>query len=151
MKIVFSLSVFLFIVASVAAEGTAYIQVAAAKVRIEPKLWATSIADLRYGGEVGVISEENGWAKVRVGAKEGYLPMTAISSRKVSLGTTVPSGKASKDDIVLAGKGFDKNTEEQFAKTGMPLNYAEVNRMERITVSESQLRAFVKNGKLSGS
>lgn len=134
------------------AEGKVYIQVAGAKVRSEPKLWSTSVADVKFGSEVTLLSEgENGWAKIQVGSKEGYVPITAISSKKVALNANAPKGRASQDDVVLAGKGFDKNTEDQFANAGVPLNYPEVNRLEKVTVSDSQLRTFVKNGKLGGN
>lgn len=135
--------------ASALAEAVSYVQVASTKLRTEPKLWSSAMADLRFGNEVTLLSTDENWAKVRVGKREGFLPLSALSSKKIQLGSEAPGRSAAKDDVILAGKGFDTNTEEQFAATGVDLNYGEVDRLERIRIADGQLRSFVQTGKLS--
>jgi hypothetical protein len=52
---------------------------------------------------------------------------------------------------VLAGKGFNKEIENKYATINSNLNYAAVDRMERIKISTAELNQFVVKGKLKSN
>ena len=48
----------------------------------------------------------------------------------------------------MAGKGFNKEVEEQYAVENVDLNFQAVDKMEQQVVSENELRRFVEQGRL---
>ena len=57
---------------------------------------------------------------------------------------------ASSNELALAGKGFSEEAEKAFKSSNGNLNYAEVDKIEEITVSDSELSAFISEGHLKG-
>ena len=55
----------------------------------------------------------------------------------------------SSDELALAGKGFSKQVENEFKEKNPNVNYAWIDRMEKFVVSETQIKRFLKEGKLS--
>ena len=55
---------------------------------------------------------------------------------------------ASSNEIALAGKGFSEEVEKSYRAKNKKLNYKEVNKMEKFTVSQSKIRKFLKEGEL---
>jgi hypothetical protein len=137
-----------FLPASVFAANTPlYVKVREAKVRTEPKQWAPSVASLKYGDRVSVVSEDGAWLKL----SNGYLHSTAVSERRVVLEASKSVNKGGDDkDVILAGKGFNKEVENSYAAKNRSLNYSEVDRMEKLKVSDRELASFVGEGKLQG-
>lgn len=130
-----------------AANEPLYVKVREAKVRTEPKQWAPSVASLKYGDRVSVVSEDGAWLKLN----NGYLHSTAVSERKVILEASKSVNKGGDDkDVILAGKGFNKEVENSYAAKNRNLNYGEVDRMERVKVGDRELASFVSEGKLQG-
>ncbi len=129
-----------------------YVKVRQAKIRSQPKQWAPSVSNLKYGDRLDVLSEEDGaWLKVRKGGTNGYLHSTAVSERVVVFQTKGSvASKGNDKDVILAGKGFNKEVEKSYASKKPKLNYREVDRMERMSVSDSDIASFVKAGKLGG-
>lgn len=130
-----------------------YVQVRSAKIRSTPEFWGASVSGVSYGDKVGVIpgqKGEGGWLKVKgAGGKEGYLHVSALTSRKVVLRASdqKPSHGVSSSDVVLAGKGFSKEVEANYSKSHA-LNYKGVDQIERERIGEGELRSFVKGGNL---
>jgi hypothetical protein len=54
----------------------------------------------------------------------------------------------SANEVALAGKGFNQEVEDAYRNQGN-LNYADVDLVEAITVSEDDLRRFLEEGRLS--
>ena len=98
------------------------------------------------------LSEEDGaWLKVQKGGKSGYLHSTAVSERKVVFKSTNSVGKGGSDkDVILAGKGFNKEVEESYSQKKPNLNYSDVDKMERLSIGDSELASFIKDGQLEG-
>jgi hypothetical protein len=142
------LGVLIFIPASsFAASESLYVKVREAKVRAEPKQWAPSVASLKYGDRVSVVSEDGAWLKL----SSGYLHSTAVSERKVILEASKSVNKGGDDkDVILAGKGFNKEVENSYAAKNRNLNYGEVDKMERVKVGDRELASFVGEGRLQG-
>jgi hypothetical protein len=127
------------------------VKVKTVKVRGEPKAWAAAIASLKYGDGVQAMSATDGWLKVKTGSgKVGYLHESAVTTKKIVLSGKGIAGDGSADraDVVLAGKGFNQAVEKDFAAKDSSLNFKAVDEMERIRVSDGELGAFLKAGKL---
>ena len=129
---------------------TLSVKVRAVKLRIAPQFWAAGSADLKYGDEVAVEKEAGEWYRVKTGAgKEGFLHSSALSERRVVLSSTkAPSKEADPSQVVMAGKGFSREVEQQYAGHGRESSYAQVNAMERLKISDAELLNFMRQGKL---
>lgn len=137
---------------SQAAQGDRlYIEVGSTKLRAQPKHWAPSISELTYGDKLVEVSLANGWYRVTGEKGEGFVHESAVTERKVKLrsGGIDPDIRPDESDIVLAGKGFNKEVEASYAKTEASLNYESVNRVEAAEVSDKELLAFLRDGRLN--
>jgi uncharacterized protein YgiM (DUF1202 family) len=128
------------------------VQVRSTKVHSAPEWWSPAVTGVVYGDKVTIISgqkDEGGWLKVQVSGKEGYLHISALTSRTVVLktGAEHTARAADASEVVLAGKGFSKELEGQYARSHS-LSFAPVDQVEHQRVSEGELAAFVKAGKL---
>lgn len=137
----------------------AFVQVANAAVRSAPQHWASTIAPVRYGDSLTVLSSVGetkqgvpGWMRVKIGAREGFIHRSAVSDRRVVIegkrGGAVQ--ETNSGDVVLAGKGFNSKVESTYASRGANVNFAAVNDMLRTNVSDAEVRSFVAAGKLGG-
>lgn len=141
----------LLLIAAPAAAATLSVQVRETKLRAAPKSWAAAKGDLKYGDQVTLLAEEGDWCKVRsMKGAEGFVPGAAVTSSRVVLSGSAPaSAYAGRTDVVLAGKGFGREIEERYKQTGERANYATVDSMERITISDAEIAAFIKQGNLN--
>lgn len=129
---------------SAIADDRAYVQVRDAKVRSQAKIWAPSVASVAYGDALTKLDEESGWSKVKtVKGTSGFIPTSALTARKVVFTSHTAAGGGGVDatDAILAGKGFDQSVEKNFAGRGG--DFQAVNHMERIVISDAELRDFV--------
>ena len=120
-------------------------------VRSKPKAWAPGVSQVAYGNKVTVIGSESGWLKVRTSSgKEGYLHPSAVTDKPVILSS--PKGGVGKEvdpsEVVLAGKGFSKEIEQQYAALNPALKFGELNQIERVRISDSELVEFMRQGML---
>lgn len=129
-----------------------YVQVRSTKLRSEPKHWAKPVKELKYGDPVSKKSYSKGWYNVSYGKDStGFIHESAITKKKVAF-SSGSSGKvkAEGSDLVLAGKGFNRDVEKKFASSGKRLDYNTVNQVEQFSVPEEDLAKFIEDGKLSG-
>jgi len=127
------------------------VQVRSTKLRSTPSHFSTPISTLSFGQSVAVLSEGDGWVKVRVGKAEGFLHKTAIAPRAVVLGAAGEqrgARSAASTDVALAGKGFGKELERSLdGESGY--DFQALSKMERIVIGDSDLATFRKGGQLS--
>jgi len=102
---------------------TLLIKVQSTSLRKRPEFYAPVVAKLYYGQKVTKLAEEGGWVQVR-------------------------TDDASSQEVALAGKGFTKDLEKAFREKNKGLNYAQVEKMLRIKVTLSELKRFLREGKL---
>jgi len=138
-------------VVTMASAESLYVKVRATSLRAEPKQWASAVANLRYGDSLKVISTSGAWHSVQSGNKTGYVHNSALSERKIVLKASDAVAAGDDRDVVLAGKGFNKEVERGYAASNRSLNYSQVDIMERRTVSDSEIASFIRAGKLEGS
>ena len=53
---------------------------------------------------------------------------------------------ASSDEVALAGKGFNEEVEKKFKEGNSEVNYAAVDEMEKIVVSQQEMEQFLDTG-----
>ena len=139
--------------AATPAESSLYVNVRESKLRLDPQFWAPTVASLPYGTKLaalGVGSKDNQWLKVRLDSNEGYVHTSAVTKRRVVLGSAgVGAGdKVDPNNVVLAGKGFNSQVEKSYASS-KGLDFKSVDEVEQYQVNSAEGAAFVKSGKLS--
>jgi len=128
-----------------------YVRVRNTKLRSAPQHFAPAVSDLKLGDAVSGTEAATGWYKVTTASKRtGYLHVATLTSTKIITNQKYnPSTDSS--DVVLAGKGFNKEVEKEFAGKNPSLNFIDVNMMDQINVRDADLIAFVKSGGLKSN
>ncbi|NSW86244.1 MAG: SH3 domain-containing protein [Syntrophobacteraceae bacterium] len=154
MKPIRAVSVFciVFLLASTAWSGppaAMSVQVQTGQVRSEPSFLGAVLASLAYGDRIDVIGQQGDWMEVAVpGGSRGWMHRSALTKKKVVLNAgwqDVGTG-ASSDELALAGKGFNAETEGLFRERHRQADFLWVDRMERFVVYPEEMLAFLKEG-----
>lgn len=141
--------------AIVAASDLMSVKLREAAVRAGPKHFKPVVATLKYGDQVEVLSNKDGWLEVRLpDGRRGFLHESATTDKplpKLPAGAegTQASG-VSREEVALAGKGFNPQVERQYRTDHRELEagFAKVDAMERRWVSAAELDMFLTEGKL---
>lgn len=130
---------------------TMSIQVRKADARATPSFLAPLVASLPYGTAVEVLEERGDWRQVSGNGKTGWLHVSALAKGKIDMkaGATDAAAKATSDELALAGKGFNRQVENQFKRKNPHLDYAWLDRMEGMTVDERAMETFLREGGLA--
>lgn len=124
-----------------------------ADLRATPAPFAALAGSLEYGARVIVLESSGPWRKVRRAEgtpTEGWLHVTALTEKTIALQAgTDTAVRASSDEVALAGKGFNSQVESQ-VKAGNPkLDFAAIDRMEKLRIPQEELKAFLAKGGLT--
>jgi uncharacterized protein YgiM (DUF1202 family) len=131
---------------------TLIVKVQTTYVRKEPKFYSSPVATLKAGESVAQISAQAGWLKVRTSkGVEGWIHSQAVQGGKLTVAAMDQSLKTSvtADEVALAGKGFNKQVEDEYKARHKGMSFGEVDRMLRIKVAPDELRRFLMDGKLA--
>lgn len=130
--------------------ATLQVRIRETKLRSQPKFWGATVADLKYSDSLTLLGNDSGWLKVRTtGGKQGFVHPSVVTDKRIVL-----SSKAAVDtrtdasEVVLAGKGFSKEIEQEYAKNNPELNFKAVTKVEQVRISDQELLAFLREGKL---
>ena len=120
------------------------------QVRATPSYLGRILAVLAYGDQVDVLDEQGGWARVRLPNAEGWVHLSALSSKRIVLrsGSQDVGTGASSGEVALAGKGFNQEVEDKY-KQDNQLDYTWVDRMGAFTVPPEEVLAFLEQGDLN--
>jgi hypothetical protein len=135
--------------AQVSRGSTAYVTVKTIQVKSSTGFFAGNRGTLSYGAQVTVLQVNGKWAEVRSAGSPsitGWLASSNLTTRRINAssgGTRVSAG-----EIALAGKGFSEEMENAY-KAGSDLNYADVDKIETLQVSQEDLQKFVTEGRLA--
>lgn len=126
------------------------IKIKDSKLRSAPKLWAPSVSNLKFGDVLTPLGAENGWYKVKMkGGTQGFVHPTAVTDRKVVLSSSkAASAKVDASEVVLAGKGFNKEIEKDFAVANPGSNFKQVDAVGAVKIPDAELVRFMREGKL---
>jgi hypothetical protein len=150
LTIVFCLALFVtgFVSAQVSRGSTLYVAVRTVALKSSNGFFASNRGSLNYGDRVTVLQVSGRYVEVRSASNSSLTGWTAsanLTTRQVVSGNT---STASAREVALAGKGFNQDVENSYRSQGN-LNYADVDRVEAIRVSEADLRQFLESGRLS--
>jgi hypothetical protein len=128
------------------------VQVQDGKLRADPSFLGKIIGTVAYGDAVTVIRQQDPWLFVstRTGKLTGWIHSSALTEKEIVLraGDANVQKTASQREIALAGKGFNPEVEKEYKKRNPNLDFASIDRMERIVISDAEIRQFMKDGKL---
>lgn len=138
--------------ANAAPSRPVYVQVRESKLRLEPQFWSPTVRVLTYGDaleSMGPVPGNKSWIKAKAGASEGYVHVSAVTSRRVvfNASTKADMVRGASGDVVLAGKGFNKQVETHYG-TSKGLDFEVVNEVEKIKVDPVEQAAFIRDGGL---
>jgi uncharacterized protein YgiM (DUF1202 family) len=158
-KILFCLCA-LFLSASVAFAASTfkkgdkvYVTVKSASLKSGTGAFSGTTASVEYGDMMIVLQVSSKKVQVQLSSnmsKSGWIAAGSLTKKKIVKKTNGSSVRASTDELALAGKGFSEAAESAFKSSNKNLNYAEVDEVEKITVSQSDQSSFVKEGGLEG-
>jgi hypothetical protein len=129
------------------------VQVQDGKLRADPSFLGKIIGSVAYGDAVTVIRQQDPWffVSTKTGQLSGWIHGSALTEKEIVLraGDANVQKTASQREIALAGKGFNPQVENEYKKRNPNLDFEWVDRMERMVVSDVEIRQFIKDGKLS--
>ena len=131
------------------------VQVRQSQVRISPSFLATILGKSDYGNQVSVLQESGNWMKIHdlnTGVS-GWMHSSALTKKKIVLkaGKKDVAISATSDEYALAGKGFNRQVENQYKSKNSNLDFFWIDKMERISVPPIQMQEFLLAGRVSPS
>jgi len=127
--------------------STLYVAVKTVELKSSTGFFASTKGTLNYGDRVTVLQVNGRFVEVRSANNTSLTGWTAyanLSTRQIVSGNT---GSLSAKETALAGKGFNQEIENVY-KTKGNLNYADVDRVEAVRVTQEGLRRFIEEGRL---
>ena len=129
------------------------IQVKKGEIRSTPSFLGIIVARVSYGDRVYVREERGPWVRVGLSgnSNEGWIHTSVLTPKKIVLnpGAKDVQTSASSDELALAGKGFNKQVENEFKGKNPIINYAWIDKMEKFVVSQKRIKRFLKEGERS--
>ncbi len=130
--------------------GMKNVQLRSVIVRTTPNYMSSKAGLLKYGDQVKVLNKQDGWCQIESPA--GWIPESAVTKAKVKIDSDkkYAAGDPKRDEVALAGKGFNPKVEDQYKKDNPALKkaYQKVDQVEKYGATEAELKAFQKAGKL---
>jgi len=124
-----------------------------AVLRDSPSFLGKAVETLGSGASIVLMHEEGAWANVKAGAKQGWLPTSALRAVTVSLGagSSRAAVSAGSSEVALAGKGFTQQTEAAYRNSQSGADYATVDMMAGFVVPPGDSEAFLRTGREGGA
>lgn len=124
------------------------VQIRNAQLRATPSYLGKITGSAPYAQRVEVLQTQGDWLEVRSAAATGWLHKSALTTKKIVIkaGASDVGATASGEELALAGKGFNSDIEADFKNKNAEVSFAPIDRMEKITVSPSEARAFLGQG-----
>ncbi len=146
-----SVSLLFLSVLSVAAE-TGRVTVKETAIKKSPRIFSGTIETLHYADQVEIVSRAKGWVQIELAdGKSGWIRSSHLSKSELSLqtGAQMVDVAASDDELTLAGKGFDRQVENNYRKQNVDVDYVWIDRMVSYHVDDAELIIFLEQGGLS--
>jgi len=131
---------------------TMSVQVKKCQLRNKPSFLGKILVNLNYADRVTVKKEQDDWFKVQPenNATSGWVHVSALSTKKIVLakGSKDVTSAASSDELALAGKGFNKEVENNYKKKNKAADFAWVDKMETFIIPQNEIQRFLAEGGL---
>ncbi len=140
----------LCLISSVAAAATVKVITQEAMIRKDKRFFAPALVRAPFGAALQELGREGDWFRVNYQGKEGWIHKSAIQEQKFQLSSLAggQAEEASRDEIALAGKGFNPEVEKAFRDKNPKMRYDLVNQVQAYRVEEQKLQAFIRAGNL---
>ncbi|MCL1915197.1 MAG: SH3 domain-containing protein [Desulfovibrionaceae bacterium] len=124
------------------------IQVQSVQLRAAPSFTGKPVGFVFNGQKVTVQEERDPWFLVSGSSRQGWLHKSAAAENRLSLfsGSQDAAARTDERTVSMAGKGFDKETEQGWRKDN-PNGYAGVDKMLRYSYSPEESAAFLYAGR----
>lgn len=128
------------------------VQVKQAQLRAQPTFLSPVVGSAAYGQRVFCEEEKGDWlAVLGPNGDRGWLHRSALTEKTIEMSAGDATAGASGEEMVLAGKGFNKQVEDSYRANHGGLGYKFVDQAEKdYPVSQEQLLAFLQAGGLDG-
>jgi uncharacterized protein YgiM (DUF1202 family) len=151
-KILVFFSLILFVAGIVAAQaipgGTLYVAVKTVTLKESTGSFSANKGTLNYGEKVTVVKVDGKFTQIKSAKNPSVTGWTASSNLSVKQVVAGTASTASAKEVALAGKGFSQEVEKTYKSQKKNLNYADVDKVESVTVSENELKKFLEEGRL---
>jgi hypothetical protein len=149
MRPVLLVTFLVFCITSAASAATVYVVTKEDSVREDCRFFAPIKLKVRYGEAIETSSQEGDWFRVTARGVRGCVHRMAIQSQSPQLsGSAGASRGASRDEVALAGKGFNPETEAALRNKGGGYHYSAVDWLERVELAPDRVQKFVVDGGL---
>jgi len=140
----------LCLISSVAAAATVKVITQEAMIRADKRFFAPALVRAPFGAALEELGREGDWFRVNYQGKEGWIHKSAIQEQKFQLSSLAggQAEEASRDEVALAGKGFNPEVEKAFRDKNPKMRYDLVNQVQAYRVEEQKLQAFIRAGNL---
>ena len=125
-----------------------YVSIKTVALKSSPGFFAGSKGTLNFGDKVTILQINGKNAEVRSASNPSLTGWTATANLSVKQVVSGNTNTASAREVALAGKGFNQEVENAYKSKGKT-NYADVDRVEKNTVNEADLKKFLEDGRLS--
>ncbi|HMO49717.1 MAG TPA: SH3 domain-containing protein [Kiritimatiellia bacterium] len=127
------------------------IQVQTGQLRETPSFLGRVVATANYADRVTVIAKQGVWSQVRhPNGQTGWIHESALTRERIVLraGAQDVHRTASGEELAMAGKGFNSQVEAEFRDKNREVDFTWIDRMEAISVAESEIMKFLREGGL---
>ncbi|MDR0747721.1 MAG: SH3 domain-containing protein [Helicobacteraceae bacterium] len=134
---------------AIKAGSAAYVAVKSANVKSGTGFFSSTTGKLSYGDAVTVTAVKGNWAGIKssgASKAQGWVSMASLTTKKIA--ASAMSVSTSSDELALAGKGFDKDTEREYIQSSK-LDFTVVDQMEKVVIQPKTLLLFLKEGHLA--
>jgi uncharacterized protein YgiM (DUF1202 family) len=128
------------------------VEVKEGQLRAKPSFLGKIVVMLSYGDRVAVLEEQAGWMRVsleRDSNVTGWIHTSALTKKKIELKAGSEVAQVSDSEVVIAGKGFTSQVEQEFKLANQNLDYTWIDKMEKeFVVSQNKIQQFLTAGGL---
>ena len=125
------------------------VQIRKADIRDTPSFMGKIVTSVSYGDKVTIQSQNGAWYQVNTPGQSGWMHNSALTKKNIVMKSGAGAQtSASSGEMALAGKGFNSDVESQFKANHKDIDFTWVDKMEKIKISPSEIKAFAKAGQL---
>lgn len=118
-------------------------------IRSDCRFFAPVKSKVKYGDKLTITGKKGDWYLVSFRAAAGCIHKSALDSRSFAVtGNKSTSGGVSANEVSLAGKGFNPQTEAGYRTANRDVDFKVVDEIELLTVSDTALEVFIRQGGL---
>jgi hypothetical protein len=120
-------------------------------VREDCRFFAPVKKKVRLNEMVDIVSKDGDWLRVKYKGVAGCIHKSAVDEKNVDISgvSGSKSHAASRDEVALAGKGFNPEVEKTYKGKHPELDFKSIDNMEGSSPSDESIKKFVSNGGLN--